>query len=419
MEQTVLNRLIAARHLIEASGPDPTASAPSLLVAQKILIAHDASELVFLALSSSPAVAPRGQDGQIIKDPSFMKLAQTVLDYAAKHCNLNEGSQLKVFDDLNEARKLFKHSGILVDPISNAHLFANTIAALDELCICTVGQALLGVDQTSAIASEKIRTSFASARKAIAMSEFKFSLEQTARGLATAFWEMTVPVSLTAGKPSSEEALLLSGRGIDPASFLSMQQLLPVLYIHHDEPDWNLRKYGHEANWTYGVAESCLETAIDTVIKLQSAPTRPIAIEFYEEFEDVIEIITDTPEAYWAKRGLFTFGLDETKIDVFQLGDRVFGQATGHYERSARPNSETEIGLEHADWIAIERPRTERMEFTGESWHLHTLWLKKDQIQISYQRDEEKARIRELFRQDYEALSSENTSESSDMDQKA
>jgi hypothetical protein len=405
VDQTVLNRLVAARHLIESSGPLPTSSAPALLVAQKLLIAHDAAELVFLALLSFSKAVALGKDGQIIKDPSFMQMAQALLNYANVNYHLEERSQIKVFEDLTETRKLFKHRGVLVDPISNAHLFGSAVSALDELCSSILGQPLLRIDQTSAIASNLIRASFSSAREAIDLSNFKSSLEYTSRGLAIAFWEMAVPASITAGKPSSDEALLLSGRGIDPASFLLMQRLLPVAYFHHDEPDWNLRKFGHEANWSSHIAEFCLGTAIDAVIKLQSAPEKPIATEFYEVYEDVVKIDAEKPEVYWAKGGgLYSFHFsDEQKTDVFKAGDKIFGHATGRWERNVRLTLEGEVDFEYATWISIERPRTERMEFTGESWNTHVIWLKREEVEISHQIDAEKAKMRELLRQQYEA----------------
>jgi hypothetical protein len=46
-----LNRLIAARHLIDGSGQELSAIPTPLAVAQKVLLVHDAAELAFLALA--------------------------------------------------------------------------------------------------------------------------------------------------------------------------------------------------------------------------------------------------------------------------------------------------------------------------------------------------------------------------------
>ena len=394
MESTVLNRLVAARHLIDSSGPDLTGSSPALLVAQKLLAAHDSSELVFLALTSLPSITPKGRDGQIIKDPSFMTLAQTVIDYAAKSCDFQSGSCLKAFEDLNEARRVFKHRGILVDSDSNMHLFADVVATLDELCATILNEPLLQIDQTSTIISKDARASFTSAREAILESKFKLSLEHTARGLAAAFWDISTP-ALSVGKTSPEEALLLSGRGIDPASFLSMQKLLPVAQYHSDEVNWNLRKFGHEANWTYNVAQSCLEIAINVAAKLQAIPYRPVPIDFYDFYEDVVEITIADPEVYWEKSHWFSFSSDEQKISSFQVGDQITGHATGKIERSESRTTDNDVDLDYALWIAIKYPRTTRIAFENNSSMTHLVWLRAEQVRVSYQVNEEKARIRE------------------------
>ena len=232
LDRTVLNRLIAARHLIESSGGLQAQSLAPLVVAQRILIAHDAVELVLLALSSARDLPAKGKDGQLLKDPPFMVLARLIIKAATERFGLESRSQEKLLSDLVEARKLFKHDGLLVDASSNAHLFEDCVALANDLCACLLGEELLRIDQSAGVGIEETRRRFIDSRKKIVEGNYKASLEETGQGLAYAFAQLAVPTDLTVGKPSSEVALLLSGRGVDPSNFLRMQQLLPTIYFN-------------------------------------------------------------------------------------------------------------------------------------------------------------------------------------------
>jgi hypothetical protein len=399
VEPAILNRLVAARHLIESTGSQLTSASPALLLAQKILAAHDASELVLSALSSFPDAAPKGRDHQIIKDPSFMDLARAVVNYAVSTGNFTEGIHLKTFQDLTDARKIFKHSGMLVDRIEHAHLFVATIGILDELCKAFVGQTLSSIDQTTSIKFLGTRESFLQAKDFLAAGMYKESLEHAAQGLTAASWELPSSLPLTIGKPSSEDALLLSGYGIDPASFLSMQQFLPRLYMTGETPQWELRKFGHPANWTYETSEFCLRTAIDVVIKLQRATYSPAASDFYEIYEDTVKIIVDKPIVYYSRNSPFSVYANEEQLLAFEVGDVITGQASGHIERVTSITPGSKVDFQYAQWIAVESPRTTRFEMEPDGWiHNNVLWFQKDEVALDFQVNEEKAAWRESVR---------------------
>lgn len=387
MEQTLLNRLVAARHLLETSGPSLTSSSPALLLAHKLLIAHDAAELVFSALAALPGAMPVGQDGQLIKDPSFMQLGRSVVGAAISTGKVPEHSQIKALQELSDARKFFKHNGMLVSPPENNHLFEDTVAILNEAVIGLLDVSLLTIDRTMSIVDVDIREHFESSRRLIESAQYKEALEEVAWGLARAFWLS----DFTVGKSSSEDALLLAGYGVDPGRFLAMQQILPLTYLTAEEPEWDLRKFGHSGNWTKETSEFCLRVALDVVSKFQNAIQEPHASEFYDHFEDVIELIVESPEVFCTTAHYFSPNpANEKQIEGFQRGDRVTGRATGRYDRILPLTNDYDSGLEFAQWIAVESPKTTGISINQAISDREVLWFKAEHVHISYQIDARK-----------------------------
>lgn len=396
MEQTLLNRLVAARHLLESCGPSLTISSPQLLLAQKLLAAHDAVELVFSALSSIPGATPLGRDGQINKDPSFMDLSRAVVKAAIETGKVDDRAQIKTLQDLADARKVFKHSGLIIDSRENGHLFDNTITILDEVTVALVGVSVSNVDRSSAIQNDSARYHFERAREAIHGEQFKNSLEQVAFGLSSAF----LRTPFMAGKPDSEDALLLSGYGIDPSSFLALQRLLPLASHMEAEPRWDLRKFGHAANWTKENAEFCLQVAVDLVAKLERAIQQPQAMDFYDHYEDVIEIMVDNPTVFFSKRFFYSNDpMNERQVSQFSRGDKIRGRATGRTDRESPFTAGLALDLDDAEWIALESAKTERINVEGSWGQRSILWFRSDQAKVSYQVNEDYERIRNRLRE--------------------
>jgi len=395
MNHSILNRLIAAKNLIESSGPALTRSSPPILLAQKLLAAHDAAELVLSALATASGAAPLGSDGQLIKDPTFMQLATAVTVATARVAALEPGPMQKTLQDVTEVRKLFKHRGLIVGVSENAHLFDETVTLLEQVTITLAGTSLLQITKVSAVNDPAVRDCFESAQRSIVATDFKESLERTADALVIALSWTTI----TVGKPSPEDALLLAGRGVDPSSFLSMQRILPLLHATYEEPEWDLRKFGHPFNWTLESAEFCFRTAVDLVIKLQNAPSLPEAVDFYDFYEDMLTVTVEEPEVFQASTHWFCHDIAaEKRVAAFRRGDVIAGKATGRFDRSSLdPTSISDF--QFAEWIAVDSPRTERVPMAHSGGQRIVLWFKSNEVSLDYRINDERARMRDrLFR---------------------
>ena len=386
---SVLNRLVAARHLIDGSGQELSVLSDPLAVAQKILIAHDAAELVILALIS--------QLGLTAKERDFMDQVKAVLREAFNNEPAEIGIKSRLFEHLNRLRVDFKHHGLLPDSRSSYHLYSDVLGVVDTLCDRLLERPLSSIDHTAAIQLDETSSQFVSARLLINKGEYKAALEAIAVGLSVAFWNLEV--SAVVGEPSSETALLLSGRGIDPASFLTMQKLLPIAQWPNSEPGWTLRKTGHEGNWTKENAEFCLRTAISTVVRLQSTPFLPRPIDFYDQFEDVVEIVADHPVVHLV-HGQHLGGLAQTDVfDGLSKGDRIIGQAVGQFEMSRDFIHESGIDLDYAIYIAVKNPRHPSLVPPAGDDHFayQVLWFEREDVKISHQTSERYLEIQKFY----------------------
>jgi hypothetical protein len=386
---SVLNRLIAARHLIDTSGQELSALSDPLAVAQKILIAHDAAELVLLALLS--------QLGLKATDKTFMAHVQLVVGKAFENEPALIASTSHLMDDLNRLRVDFKHHGLLPDSRSSYHLYTDVVAVVDSLCDRVFGRPLVGIDHTAAIQQGEISSQFEKARLLIDQGNHRGALEAIAVGLSVAFWNLRV--SAMVGEPSSETALLLSGRGIDPASFLTMQKLLPMAQWPLGEPGWTLRKTGHEGNWTKENAEFCLRTAISTVVRLQSAPLLPRPIDFYEQFEDVVEIVADHPVVHLVHGYYLSGPVQADVFDGLSKGDQVIGQAFGEFELGREFTQELGTNLDSAIYIAVKHPRHPSLKppAPDDPFAYQVLWFERADVNISHQTSERYLEIRNSY----------------------
>jgi hypothetical protein len=376
LQPPVLNRLIAARHLIDSSGQELTSVSNPLAVSQKLLLAHDSAELVLCALKSQL---------NLKSDQTFMGMAKVVCDTAFPEPDGLAGSATDLLDQMNRLRVAFKHHGNFPDASSSFHLFSDVVRLLNAICSSLINTPLVEIDHATAIQLQLVKERFDNARSSIENGLYKKALESISLGLSAAFSNLNVPSRITPGYVLSEDALLLSGRGIDPANFLTMQGLLPYT-PDGEEVVWWLRKNGHEGNWTKENAEFCLETAISAVVRLQTAQLIPVAQDFYDRYEDVVEIIVDHPTIYDLETIVGSDGAAEL-IGSVGKGERFIGKATGYLDRPIEYGEAAETSLERARYVALQFPRNRLLpeEVDFRTYLFGGLWFKKEEVEVSYQ----------------------------------
>jgi hypothetical protein len=387
----ILNRLISARHLLESSGPPLTRAASSILLAQRILQAHDASELVFLAFVGHFNLTAPEIDGKPRKEPSFMALTRAVLS-SCRSSGYDSSSE-RLFSDLNESRVAFKHNGRLPDPGTTYSLPNYVEEALNKVCHALLGSSLIEIDLAEAVADSDARAYFTSAKQSINRSEYKVALEHIALALADIFWNFPTTTYFEVGIPSTEHALLLSGRGIDPASFLLTQQLLPICRWPSDI-EWETRTFGHPGNWTEANSNFCLSTAVRIAISLQDSQESVLPLDFYNLYEDVLIVTKPECEAILMRGSAWLPGTVKSVATKLELGDKIRCRATGHWLRNSELSPKQEVDFEFAEWIAAARPICSKIPEPDNAFDSLVLWIPKSDVEISYRENPDLTKIR-------------------------
>jgi len=384
--------LLAARSLLEISGSPLTSASDAFTVARNVLVAHDATELVLAALC-----VELGSGYKITEQAPFHEL----VGYVVKkfHDNDDDSTQNArrgALIALNYARVRFKHHGDLLDPSTTYPLVEEALEVLDLLCQRAVGFPLRSLDAVIAVEHPDIAADLRTADDLILVGEYRDSLVSIARALSRTFWDYDIQ-GVTAGQAESEDALLLSGRGVDPASFLAMQRFLPKLYSpFHEPPEFNTREYGHEANWTEENARFCWNTALSVVLRLRHARSVPQAQDFYDEFEDVIEVSADSTTAHRFKGyPSADWPLTGEAIEC-KVNSMFFGKASGFYELKGDPDLNFSMPLLEANWICLtDHNLRDNTGFMGIGI-TDELWFSKQDVTVTY-RENDLAKARKQY----------------------
>jgi hypothetical protein len=377
MNARTQNMLMAARSLLENSGPELTSASDAFTVARKVLVVHDTIELVLAALCIEA-----GSGYKISENTSFHDLVGYVVKkYKEQDDDEAQNRNRAPLLNLNHARVRFKHHGDLLDAPTTYPLVEQAIEVIDLLCQRAVQLPLRAIDAIAAIVHEGIAEHLREAEEFILIGECQQALVSIARAMCTAFWDYDVK-GVTVGEAEPDAALLLSGRGIDPASFLSMQRFLPKLYSPYDEdPKFDTRQYGHEANWTAENTRFCWNTALTVVLRLQHARFVPQALDFYDEFEDVITISADSTVCHRFKGYWFGDGRMPSEVIESLVGEVFSGKASGFYE--LRAESEIDMPLSEANWIRVENHNLQIGEgvFT---FGTDEIWFNGEDVAVTY-----------------------------------
>jgi hypothetical protein len=348
ISQQVLSRIAIGNYMLSTAGPLTPSSDP-LSVAQTVLIAHDASELILAALAQSVGFTSK-------EKTTFMEYV-TAIEGSKGPLNIS-----LFFKELNGARVGFKHSGILPTPQQFHDCVNGARLNLDKACRACLNKPIDEVGLEMLIENDNARQSYEEAQIHNRSGEFEEALKSLGRCFREALDTTPFAYSVNVGEADTGAALHLLGCGVDPSMFLSLQEFLPSVswYETVSEAKWNLRGTGHPGNWTRENVDYCLEVTLKIILQIQHAPFRPHATPFEYVFEDVLTAKTDgvlLNSERSIHRFFFGGGASSRKVvGELKKGEQISGHVTPAYE------ADSSYKWEKADWevanvFVVSRPR--------------------------------------------------------------
>jgi hypothetical protein len=380
--QQILNRIAIGSQLISTAG-SLTPNADPLSVAQAILLAHDASELVLAGLAASIGATPKD------RHKAFL------MDYVNA---IEQKKQLGIklfFNELNEARIAFKHLGI---PPNTTHFYDCVVKArrhLDETCRACLGQSLEEVGLEALIEEDAARDLYLQSKILNQQGSFKESLESLGRAFRQALNSTPFAFVVSVGEPETEAALHLLGCGVDPSTFMSLQEFLPSVDLG-DAIRWDVRDRGHPANWTRENVDFCLAAALKIILQIQHAQFGAHAMPFRYVFEDVLTANTDGVVLNSERGGLYRlFGneaLSRKVVGELNKGQYISGHLTPAYEFDT-PSKWEETSMETANIYVVSQPKGDTLrELEPDT----DLIVRADLVELSYRVNDD-SETRERF----------------------
>jgi len=326
LRHDVLQRLLLGKNLLVGKSGQLTTNSTPVAVAQVILTAHDAAELILAAIAHQLQV-------QGLPEQAYL------MNYAGeirKHDEAKTFPGYEFFKQLNSVRKSFKHEGILPERTQWYNVIDKTWGWLNEVCQTYLDSNLDQLDLETLLPDE-IRKHFQDAKNLQGGEKFREALEKL--GIALFILLKGIPglYSPVFGKKNTNDALMLLAFGVRPSEFLSLQEFLPMIRENKEngelEAKWDERHTGHPGNWTERKIRFCLDVFLDVALKVQDAAWHPSPVEFEFIFDDVITAKADGVEL-WVNRNLGAqpfLGQEVEKVVVktFSKGESLRGRIIG------------------------------------------------------------------------------------------
>lgn len=344
IHQTVLDRLVSARSLLEHSGPRLNPQSDSRAVALAVVLSQDAAELALRAIADQLNI-------KATKDFAFPRLVEEIqgqLTISAPVANY--------LKRLNDVRVSFKHQGNLPDPGTWFNAAELTNDYLSEICKLVFDIRLSEIDLVHLIRDPHVVALFQGAKKEQKNNRFREALEEIAHALDAANRSIfPAGLLIVPGNADPQLALLLTGYGVDAASFIIMQQILPKLDLY-GKITWIRNETGHTGNWNDENVSFCLETVIDLILRLQAAPPLPQPKRFYDVFRDVVTIKVEHPTIFCGQDMHLPGSSHPTpfrvkSVDDIGKGDKIYGRVSISDESGNSPISSAEF--KNPEWIRI------------------------------------------------------------------
>jgi hypothetical protein len=373
-----LRRILLARHFLGMSPTQLSPSASPLTVAQAVLHAHDAAELVTAAVASH------------IEAPLKQKMFLMEYIEAIEQKTRQAFPGRSFFSDLNEARRVAKHHGLLPAVADFHDAPEKTKMQLDSACRVHLGSGLEEIGLEVLIELDSTLDLYKQARNAKDNQDYKLALELLGRALRDLLDASPFVIEVGAADPKA--ALELIGLGVDPFTFLSMQEFLPTVHFN-GSVEWKTRETGHQGNWTCINVDFCLEAFLDIAVKVQNAPSRPVAVSFDYIFDDVLTAKTN--EVVVHALDYFPIATDpklRRMFGVLSKGQTIRGHVIPALEHDP-PSSWVPTDLASANLLVIQRPKA---DIPGPIDFQTVLLVRADLVELSYVPRDIK-RVRERF----------------------
>ena len=390
LRHEVLQRLLLGKNLLVGKSGQLTQHSTPVAVAQVILTAHDAAELVLAAVAHQLQV-------QNLPDQAYF------MDYAARvrsHDTETTFPGYDFFRQLNLVRKNFKHEGILPERTQWYNVIDRTWDWLNQVCQTYLNSNLDQLDLETLLPDE-IRKHIQDAKRLQGEEKFREALEELAKALFILLGGIPGVYSPVVGKKNSHHALMLLAFGVRPSEFLSLQEFLPEIRKNKDTGDlearWDERHTGHPGHWTERNVRFCLSVLLDVALKVQNATWHPSPITFEVIFDDVITAKEDGVELWVEKRVgeqslLFSGKVEKVTVKTLSKGESLRG----------RLNLSARSGLQALAGKFLEEPSDEQgktVSFSSEevpSSPFTILYVEIDKVDISKAPRENKF-VREYF----------------------
>jgi hypothetical protein len=377
----LVDRLQSARHIL-ASSTDPVLSSSSdaRSVAHAVINCQDAAELVLSALAEHLGIVLGRRDG-------FEDILNKLVAKARENGKQSIIKHERFMRDLNEKRIAFKHYGALPDVGQNYEVVPQTIDRLSQITEDCCGIALGDIDISYLIDDDPTKTHLQNARVLLSMDQFQKALESVCMAMNRAS-RYLFPMHLIVGNENTKSALMLSGYGINPATYLALQQLLPMRTPGRFE--WNRRRFGHEINWTRENVQFAIQTSAEVILKLQHARAVARIRSFRYCFHDIVTITSDSPTVYADDAG--DESEEVTAVDatgVFDRGNKIVCWAST--AKKLRGKTRKIRNLQDLDeWIVAYNPQSAPGTPSLVS-DLGILHFRADEVSLTDHADEEEA----------------------------
>jgi hypothetical protein len=287
LKREALHRLLLAKSILSPAQNFMGGQSSDHLIAKQLLNSHDAADLVFAAIADHQGRLP-------LKGKDFIIQCLDAIDTTTeKHAGY--------FKQLNEARNILKHNGVLPNTQQWSRVAEDAFEKLSSLCNSTLGVNLEDVDELDLVVSEDVKARLSAAKRYRVSGEIKSALEEVSGALFEAFdrhpnlWEIRV------GRGNAEDALKLTAYGVPASDFLRLQEFLPEFRKSLSEGfriSWRQGKFGHPGNWRDEVVDFCIKTCLSLALSIQNAPAMPAAIEFRHRYEYKVTAKEDQVEVW-------------------------------------------------------------------------------------------------------------------------